>query len=310
MTEPAPTQTASTRRQHAARSAMPPITFLSSPCRYSKPTRGQPGKTETLSPLLHPGLVARPLPPRPLSTKLLWPYARELYNTPEGRCPTRQGTGPPRCSAAPEEGVVGSPSPWEGRGKKGEPLPPARFSQGRVAAGTRRPSPAACNGHRAQRPGCPRGGAAGAAPPEVAAPSPSPRRALAPCSGAQGPPARRERSAAAPQGPSPGGAAPCPAEGGIGPRFPGLSLRAARGDRGLQRPVRPRPEVASFPRRPSEPGGGEGGRGTCAKRCWGGGRWAAGRRAPQPLPGGEQGVQSLSLHSVSQLMSSPHLPPT
>lgn len=68
---------------------MPPITFLrGSPCRYLKPTRGQPGKSETLSPLLHAGLLTRPLPPRPFSTKLLRFYAKELYNTPEGSCPT------------------------------------------------------------------------------------------------------------------------------------------------------------------------------------------------------------------------------
>lgn len=77
---------------------------------------------------------------------------------------------------------------------------------------------------------------------------PRPATDTAPAAASAGPAA--PRGSAPVETGSPKGAPP-PLEAGIGPRFPGLSLRAARGERGLQRLARPRPEVARFP--PSPP---------------------------------------------------------
>lgn len=197
---------------------------------------------------------------------------------PRGQLPHTAGNGP----------FWLLPGPWGGTSRQPQP----RESNGMGAAPSSPLSPGARGGRdtttldrglqwtpcSAARP-CP-GRRDTSGPSGAGSPLPAARRSLPPRRGARGSRARWEKSVVTPQCPSSWGAA-----GGIGPRFPGLSLRAARGDRGLQRPARPRPQVASFPCRPSEPGGGEAGRGTCAKRCWGGGRRAAGRRAPQPLPG-------------------------
>lgn len=189
--------------------------------------------------------------------------------------PTRRRTGLSRCW--PWGGTCRQSRPRESSGRG--PVPAARCPGGRGAPGTQRPRPRPAMDTALGGPALP-----GAARCErsLRGRQPPPRRSKvsAPSQRSAGPRARREKNAATPQRPSPRGAA-----GGIGPRFPGLSLRAARGDRGLQRPARPRPQVASFPCRPSEPGGGEAARSTCAKRCWGGERRPAGHRAPQPLPG-------------------------
>lgn len=244
-----------------------PITFLSSPCRYLQVGQAKPRPSVN-------NQASTPLASGDLSTAA---EAVCLCDSPEGSCPTRRGTGLSRCCPAPGEGLSAAPAAGEQRrgGRSLQPLSPG-------ARGDRDTTPPdrglQWTPRSAARP-CP-GRRNTSGPSRAGSPLPAARRSLPPRRAARGPRARREKSAATPQRPSPRGAA-----GGIGPRFPGLSLRAARGDRGLQRPARPRPQVASFPCRPSEPGGGEAGRGTCAKRCWGGGRRPGGRRAPQPLPG-------------------------
>lgn len=256
---------AQTPQQGSTPLSRAPITFLSSPVAAHKVDRQNRG----------PRLITRSASPwqaRPHSTEL--PRTSEI---------------PPR-AAAPLDGERAFPAaarplraaPAGGQqGRAGGPLPAASCPRGRGAAGTQRPRPRPAMDTALGGPALPCPGRRDTSGPSGAGSSlAAARRSLSPRRGARGPRAWREKSAATPERPSPRGAA-----GGIGPRFPGLSLRAARGDRGLQRPARPRPQVASFPCRPSEPGGGEAGRGTCTKRCWGGGRRSAGRRAPQPLPG-------------------------
>lgn len=228
-----------------------------------------------------PGLVTRPAPSWQAETtlhKTATALCQGPLRFPRGQLPHTTRNGPFWLLHGPWGGTSRQPQPRESDGMGAAPSSP--LSPG--ARGGRDTTPPdrglQWTPRSAARP-CP-GRRDTSGPSGAGSPLPAARRSLPPRRGARGPRARREKSAVTPQCPSSWGAA-----GGIGPRFPGLSLRAARGDRGLQRPARPRPQVASFPCRPSEPGGGEAGRGTCAKRYWSGGRRAAGLRAPQPLPG-------------------------
>lgn len=252
-----------TARQYTAQPC--PHHIPQQPCRCSQGRQAKPRPSVN-------NQVSKPL----ASETSLHRAAEDLCDSPEGSCPPDGERAFPAAArplrAAPAGGQ---------QGRAGGPLPAASCPRGRGAAGTQRPRPRPAMDTALGGPALPCPGRRDTSGPSGAGSSlAAARRSLSPRRGARGPRAWREKSAATPERPSPRGAA-----GGIGPRFPGLSLRAARGDRGLQRPARPRPQVASFPCRPSEPGGGEAGRGTCTKRCWGGGRRSAGRRAPQPLPG-------------------------
>lgn len=242
-------------RQCTVRSAMPP----SHSCRYLQGGQANPRPSVN-------NQVSNPLASGDRSPQSC------LCDDPAGSRPTGRGRSLSRCCPAPGRELRAAPAagePREGsRGGRDTP-PPDRGLQWT-------PRPAALPGPVLPCPG--RRDTSG--PSGAGSPLPAARRSPLPRRGARGPGARREKSAATPERPSPRGAL-----GGIGPRFPGLSLRAARGDRGLQRPARPRPQVASFPCRPPEPGGGKREEAPAAGAAGVGGGGQPGGRAPQPLPG-------------------------
>lgn len=226
------------------------MTFLSSPCRYFKGGHARPRPSVN-------NQVSNPLASGEHSPQ----SCHGSLRSPRGQLPHTTENGPFPLLPAPGERPVGSPSC--GRAAEG----------GRGAAGTQRPPTAACNGHRARRPGPARGGAL---PPGPAAPSP-PLEGLFPFAEERGVP-------------------------GLGEERRDPSAPKPPGRRGRDRPAIPRPVATSRPRRPRPAAPGQAPASSCLLplpplgarrrgsrkrhlRCWGGGRRPAGRRAPQPLPG-------------------------
>lgn len=199
-------------------------------------------------------------------------------------------------AAARPRGRELSAAPARRRAREGGLLPPARLPPPPPPprAGTRRPPPAACNGRCAPRPVGPQGGRGGGSPSRAGSRLPAAPKGSAPSQRDAGSRGSAGAGRRGPPRPEPSGRRAVPRRGRDRPSI-ARPVAKSRPRRARPSSARPGPglKLPPSPAAPPSPEAGKGGRGTCAKRCWGGGeRRAAGRRAPQPLPGwGEGGAE-------------------